>query len=188
MKETDIWRFIEEKQDWINRKQAKAREEALPPRQFVDGEKFTFFGEEYPLRIVPDGKLALVLDEEFKLKKSAQPQARSVFENWYKRQARKVLSERIEYFARSHNFQPKKLRISSARTRWGSCSAKGTLSLTWRLVMAPPEVIDYVVVHELCHLKALNHSKVFWANVSAIIPEYKKLRKWLKDHGRLLKL
>ena len=99
-----------------------------------------------------------------------------------------MLTERVEFFAHAQGFKVKKIRISSARTRWGSCSAKGTLSFTWRLVMAPPDVIDYVVVHELCHLKELNHSKAFWAQVEAILPDYKTRRKWLKDNGAKLHL
>jgi predicted metal-dependent hydrolase len=188
MKESDIHRFIEAKQDWIKRKQAKVREEAVSPRRYVDGELFWYLGREIPLRIISEGKPALVMDGLFKLTKSAQPQAESVFTAWYKKQARRVLTERVEIFARTHDFEVGKIRISSARTRWGSCSSKETLSFTWRLVMAPLDVIDYVVVHELCHLKEMNHSKVFWAQVEAILPDYKIRRKWLKVNGAKLHL
>jgi predicted metal-dependent hydrolase len=94
----------------------------------------------------------------------------------------------VAHFAGLHGFEPGKLRISSARTRWGSCSRQGTLSFTWRLVMAPEEVIDYVVVHELCHLRHLNHSKAFWGLVEGILPDYKVRRAWLKRHGERLQL
>ena len=188
MKETDIQKFIEEKQSWIKRKQAKALKDAPVHRRYVDGETFTYLGEEIPLRIVRGGKPALVMDGVFKLAKSAHPQAKSYFEAWYKKQARKVLTERIVQFARSQNFKPGKIRISSAKTRWGSCSPKKTLSFTWRLVMVPLEIIDYVVVHELCHLEEMNHSRAFWARVEAILPDYKRRRKWLKENGGKLTL
>ena len=195
MKETDMRHFIEVKSDWIKRKQASVQKEAGVPRQYVDGESFLYLGKEVPLRLVPaegprrgDRKPALVMDGIFKLAKSAQSRAESVFEAWYKKQARAVLTERAEFYARKFGFKVERIRISSARTRWGSCSAKGTLSFTWRLVMAPPEVIDYVVVHELCHLKELNHSKTFWAQVEAILPGYKSTRKWLKHNGAKLHL
>lgn len=195
MKEADIWRFIEAKTDWIERKQARAQKEAELLHQYVDGEIFLYLGKEIPLRIVPaesprkwNKKPALVMYGFFKLTKSAQPQAASLFETWYKKKARSVVTERVEFFAREHGFNVKKIRISSARTRWGSCSTKGTLSFTWRMVMAPLKVIDYVVVHELCHLKELNHSKAFWAQVEAILPDYKVRRKWLKDNGAVLRL
>ena len=142
MKEADIWRFIEAKTDWIKRKQAKVRIEAVPLRQYVDGEMFWYLGEEIPLRLVPRQRPALVIDSVFKLAQSAQPEAESVFIAWYKKQARVVLTGRMEFFAQKYGFKVKKIRISSARTRWGSCSTKGTLSFTWRLVMAPPDVID----------------------------------------------
>ena len=188
MKETDIRRFIEEKKGWIKQKQAKALKDAVAPRQFVDGESFLYLGKEVTLRIVPNGNSALMMDGIFKLTKSAQPRAESVFEDWYKKQARKVLSERVNFFSHKYGFKVGKIRISSARTRWGSYSSKGTLSFTWRLVMAPLEIIDYVVVHELCHSKELNHSKAFWAQVEAILPDYKWRRKWLKSNGAKLRL
>ena len=195
MKEADIRRFIEAKKSWVKRKQAQTRAEAVIPHQFVDGETFWYLGQEVPLRIVPaEGprrggqRPALVMDGFFKLAESARSQAQSVFEAWYKKQARALLTERVEFFAHTQGLKVKKIRISSARTRWGSCSAKGTLSFTWRLVMAPPDVIDYVVVHELCHLKELNHSKAFWAQVEKILPDYKQRRKWLKASGAKLHL
>lgn len=188
MKEADIRGFIEVKSDWIKRKQANVRKDAPVARRYVDGETFLYLGKEVPLRLIPDRKPALVKHRLFKLTKSAQPRAESVFEAWYKQQARAVLTERVEFFARKYGFKVGKIRISSARTRWGSCSAKSTLSFTWRLVMAPPEVIDYVVVHELCHLRELNHSPSFWAQVEAILPGYKSTRKWLKHNGGKLHL
>ena len=181
MKDADI-------RDWIKRKQAQVRKDAPRPREFVDGENFLFLGKGYPLRIIPRGKPALVLDESFRLTNSAQAKAESVFTAWYKKQARKILTERVTYFAQAHDFRVKKIRISSARTRWGSCSTKGTLSFTWRLVMAPLEIIDYVVVHELCHLRVMNHSREFWALVEDLLPGYKARRAWLKKHGGILKL
>jgi len=188
MKAADIRAFLEAKSPWILRKQAEARKAAPAQHRYVDGETFLYLGKQVPLRFVRDRKPALVLDRAFKLAQSAQPQAESAFQAWYKKQARAVLTERAGYFARKHGFEIEKIRITSARTRWGSCSAKKTLSFTWRLVMAPPEVVDYVVVHELCHLRELNHSRAFWAQVEAILPDYKGKRKWLKENGNLLVL
>lgn len=188
LKEADIHRFIEAKSRWIERKQAAARKTMPVPRRYVDGETFWYLGKKIPLRLVRDRRPALVMDDAFKLARSAQPRASSVFEAWYKKQARSVLTGRVAFYAREYGFDVEKIRISSARMRWGSCSAKKTLSFTWRLVMAPPEVIDYVVVHELCHLRELNHSKAFWTQVEAVLPDYKPRRKWLKEHGLQLNL
>ena len=188
MKDADIWKFVNEKEKWIERKQAQTRKEAPLPREFVDGGVFPYLGQEIPLRIVSDQKPALVLDKCFKLKETALENAESVFEAWYKKQARKVLTQRVSYFAMKHSFEVKKIRISSARSRWGSCSTRGTLSFTWRLILAPLDVLDYVVVHELCHLHELNHSKRYWALVEDILPDYKIRRIWLKENGGRLKL
>lgn len=189
MAETEVRRFVEAKSDWIKRKQAEAAEDAVVPHQFVDGEQFLFLGKAFPLRLVPDLKPALVMDGEcFRLSRSRQPDARALLAAWYRAQARKIIAERLEHFSCSHNIKPTGLRISSARTRWGSCSRAGTLSFTWRLVMAPPEVVDYVIVHELAHLREMNHSRAFWELVGAMLPDYKQRRAWLKKNGILLQL
>ncbi len=124
----------------------------------------------------------------FLLEQRAQPRAEAAFTAWYKAQARALIEERVRRLAAQHGFSYRQVRMTSARTRWGSCSAKGTLCFTWRLVMAPPECIDYVVVHELAHLRVANHSPAFWREVEAILPDYKARRKWLRANGRLLNL
>ncbi len=111
-----------------------------------------------------------------------------VFEKWYRGQAYKIISERVQWYAEKHGFVYKHIKITSARTRWGSCNSKGTLSFTWRLVMAPMSVINYVVVHELVHLKAPNHSKEYWSKVRLIMPDYQSRIDWLDRYGHLLRL
>lgn len=181
--------FVESKSAWIIEKKALAAQYVpAPARQFTNGEKFWLLGKHIPLRIVDGQRAALRLGEEFLLARKAQPHARGFFERWYKAQALGVLSERVNLFAVQHGFRYEKLRISSARTRWGSCSSRGTLSFSWRLVMAPPEVIDYVVIHELAHLRVKNHSPAFWAEVARLMPGYKSSREWLRKNGRFLTL
>jgi len=188
MKDADIWKFVGEKENWIKRKQARTQKDPFRPREYVNGKSFPYLGREYPLRIVPGKNPDLVLDNSFRLAEALLENAESVFVAWYKKQARKVLTMRVTYYAEKYGFDVKKIRISSARTRWGSCSARGTLSFTWRLILAPQDVVDYVVVHELCHLRELNHSKSYWALVGDIMPNYKTRRTWLKKHGGNLKL
>lgn len=120
--------------------------------------------------------------------KSALPKAEEAFIRWYKGQAVPVLLEHVLLCARRYGFTYPKIRISPARTRWGSCSSTGTLSFTYRLVMAPPEVIDYVVIHELAHTQVKNHSQTFWRRVGEILPEYKQYVRWLKTNGKHLTL
>ncbi len=178
--------MVDQHIDWIAKKQAKARaaQRAYAPRQFIEGEKFPFLGEFYSLQLVKNDQPRLDLNGDFQLAQSGLGQAEQIFEQWYQGQARKVFKDRVEFYSSEYGFDYSKLRLSSARTRWGSCSSKGTLSLTWKLVMAPLKIVDYVVVHELSHLREHNHSSKFWAQVGAILPDYKTRRKWLKENGR----
>ena len=98
-------------------------------------------------------------------------------------EALKVIPARVEYFARVIGVTYGKITIRNQKTRWGSCSSKGNLNFNCLLMLAPPEVLDYVVVHELCHRKQMNHSKAFWSEVEKVLPDYKEARKWLKEEG-----
>lgn len=98
-------------------------------------------------------------------------------------EALKVIPERVEYFAKVIGVTYGKITIRNQKTRWGSCSSKENLNFNCLLMLAPPEVLDYVVVHELCHRKQMNHSKAFWLEVEKVLPDYKEARKWLKEEG-----
>ncbi len=102
------------------------------------------------------------------------------------RQAKEVFWERVNYFAPIVGVTWEKITVRWQRTRWGSCSGKGNLNFNCLLLLAPPEVLDYVVVHELCHRKEMNHSKAFWELVAKVCPDYKAHRKWLKEYGAAL--
>lgn len=184
-----IREFAEKNAQWILKKQAQMRAAvSLPPKQYTSGETFLYLGREIPLEIVQGQKPALVLDSHFKLAESALENAERVFEHWYREQARKILSERVRYFAGQHNLQFQGIRIGSARTRWGSCNSKGGLSFSWRLILTPMEVVDYVVVHELAHMLVHNHSARFWKQVERILPNYKVRRMWLRTNGQKVML
>lgn len=184
-----IRKFVASKADWIRKQQARARRQAAAvARDYVDGETFFYLGQSYPLRIVSPRRPALRLTDCFELSRSAQPRAGALFVRWYRARAAEILPERVTALARRHGFSPGKVRITSARTRWGSCSPQGTLSFSWRLIMAPAVVIDYVIIHELVHLEIRNHSAKFWARVGEIMPDYKKHVAWLRKQGRFLTL
>jgi len=188
--DADIKHLVKQKERWIREKQKQVIDKSTQttPKVYMDGEEFLYLGKSYKLKIVVDLNPALVLSRKFYLSRRALPKAESVFTEWYREQARVVISERVKLYAARHGFKYRKIRITSARTRWGSCSSLGNLNFTWRLVMAPPEVIDYVVVHELAHLRVDNHSKEFWNQVECIIPDYKQCLRWLKENGRKLTL
>jgi predicted metal-dependent hydrolase len=185
-----IVQFVESKADWIRRAQEKVKR--LPPpalaREYKPGESFLYLGKSYRLEIVAKASTALDLKDRFYMAQKSLPSARSMFTAWYKRRAREVLTARVQQYATKLGFKVNRVKITSAQCRWGSCSAKGTLCFTWRLVMAPPPVIDYVVVHELAHLRERNHSKRFWSLVQSFMPDYKTRQDWLKHNGATLSL
>lgn len=116
-----------------------------------------------------------------------EAQAR-ILEKQLRKKARELFVSRAAYYREFTGGSYTSIAVRDQKSRWGSCSSKGTLSFNYRLVLAPPEVLDYVVVHELCHLTHMDHSKEFWSMVASILPDYKIRRKWLKDHGQELTL
>ena len=183
-----IQAFVESHADWIAKNRTRMQAASSPPaRRFVDGETFLYLGHPYPLHLVPALQPALVFDGiSFSLAKSSLPKAEEIFVRWYKQQARRLLAERVPAIAGKYGFRYQKIRISSARTRWGSCSSRGTLSFTYRLIMAPVSVVDYVVLHELVHTQIKNHSKNFWNKVGELMPDYKSRLAWLKKNAKFL--
>lgn len=111
---------------------------------------------------------------------------RAALERRYITAAKDYFPKRVSYFVQLTGGSYSRITIRDQKTRWGSCSAKGTLSFNWRLMLAPPAILDYVVVHELCHLTYMNHSTAFWKKVESVYPDYRTARKWLKDHGHEL--
>lgn len=182
--------IVAEKSAWIRKNMERARRatEASPAREIMAGSRFWYLGQIYPLHLVEKAAARFHFSSEFILRKDALPKAAALLTAWYKIQARQVLTERTEHYARQFGLKYRSLRITSARTRWGSCSSLDALSFTWRLVMAPPEIIDYIVVHELAHIVEKNHSRAYWTQVERMLSDYRTRRKWLKTNGRLLDL
>lgn len=116
------------------------------------------------------------------------PEQRSALEKRYREAAKEYFPKRAAYYAYLLGVSYDRIRIAGQKTRWGSCSSNKTLSFNWKLMLAPPKVLDYVVVHEVCHLREMNHSPRFWALVESLMPDYKQQRKWLKDNGYTLEL
>ena len=140
------------------------------------------------MKIISKGDAPLKLDTFFLLDQNALTNAKSIFIDWYKDKANDVLSDRVAWYSKKSGISIKQIKITSATSRWGSCSAKGTLSFPWRLVMAPVPVIDYVVIHELVHISEKNHSKTFWNQVHALMPDYENKIAWLEINGHTLNL
>ncbi|MBN2664423.1 MAG: M48 family metallopeptidase, partial [Bacteroidales bacterium] len=155
-------------------------------RNFVEGETFLLFGKKLSLYFNNNFVIPAVYDNKLLINKSIEPNWRKIFDLWYKKTALEFFKKRAFIYSKLLGVNYKNIKISSAQKRWGSCSSTGNINLSWRLVMAPIEVIDYVVIHELAHLIEPNHSNKFWYHVQRIQPEYKLHRKWLKENGYLL--
>jgi predicted metal-dependent hydrolase len=188
----EIEKFIKEKQPWIVKKiSEKERATKETRRVFITGEKFLYLGESYPLEIGDTHKKGLPLKlsfGKFILDKDHLERARDLFILWYKREAKEKLEARVRYFSNKLQLVPKGFKITSAKHRWGSCSRDNRLSFSWRIIMAPWSVIDYVVIHELVHIKEKNHSKRFWDYLETIFPDHRKHRFWLRKSGYRLYL
>lgn len=193
--EGEIRALIAAKQSWIRAK--LQRQAALPQvaaREFVDGERFLFLGEAYPLRVLDGPKANAELEQgtfvvHARRAQTQERRARSIraaFLRWYKAEAAALFADRTDHFARLMGAAPRRISFRDYKSMWGKCTGGGEITYNWKLVMAPPEIADYVVVHELAHLHHLNHSKDFWRCVEAVIPDHKARRKWLKDYGQAL--
>jgi len=181
---------IAEKRAWIEKKQgeARTRQQLKPLKTYQSGESFLYLGDQYELRIVPGPKRLKLDGGVFLLGRDNQDRAKKAFETWYRKQAKSYIPARTSRFAEKMGLSYRSIKINGAKKRWGSCSSAGNLNFTWRLMMAPPEMIDYVIVHELCHLKEPNHSRAFWDRVGAVIPDYRQKRRWLRENTHFLTL
>ncbi len=182
--------FINQKSGWIIKHQAIAIQvkPTSSAERFTDGQNFWFLGKCYPLKIVNQPGPALFLNDAFCLSESSISQAEAVFQAWYRLQANQIINERTAEIARKSHLHYQAIKITTARSRWGSCSPKDVLSFPWRLVMAPLPVIDYVVIHELVHTVERNHQKKFWDIVARLDPGFQDHIKWLKSNSPALRI
>ena len=174
--------YVSSKKDWIEKNIKKMSELAAKrqPKKYDGGEIFMVFGREYTMCISSvDDKIRVVEDKIFFPSKFLDNPKEHMI-NWYKDIAKKYLIGRTQQIAKQINLKPSKIKITSADRRWGSCSSKKNINFSYKLVMANEIAIDYVIIHELCHLIYMNHSSQFWNAVSALMPNYKEQKKYLK--------
>lgn len=175
-----IREFIIDKRNWIEKKKEYYRKtlHLFKAKKAVTGEKLLYLGVYYPLVILEKKQKDLFTGSEFVLSEKQVTKAEKIFSRWYRKKAEQFFCSRVG--ART------KVSILTAKQRWGSCDGLGHLKFNWKLIMAPPEIIDYVIAHELAHLKVHNHKKGFWNEVKKMDPNFKEKRKWLKQYGHIL--
>ncbi len=187
----EIDKFVREKESWLRRKITEngERRKEVKAKKYVRGEIFFFLGEAHTLNIeaaAPGFDKLVFFCGQFILGSDKISQGRQLFIEWYRKKAQEYIGERTDHYSRVMKLAPRDIRISNARSRWGSCSQDNHLYFSWRLIMAPRPVIDYLVVHELAHMKEKNHSERFWGLVGNTITDYRKQRIWLKNNGHTL--
>ena len=184
-----IEKFVMEKNGWIREKIGEIRKRPLATvHAYEEGEPFFYFGRMYPLHIVESGNSPVERTDRLCVCRTLLPDIRHRVKCWYMQEAQREIHARCMWFSMTTGYTPKSIRITDARQRWGSCSSDGGINFSWRLIQAPLEIVDYVIVHELVHLKQHDHSKKFWAKVKEIMPDYERRREWLRENERLLRI
>jgi hypothetical protein len=154
----------------------------------VEGEIFLFLGRHYPLHILQNSNITIERSDKLYVSSTLLPDIKNQIKRWYRQEAHKEIPARCMWFCMKTGHVPTTIRITDARQRWGSCTHKGGLNFSWRLIQAPLDIVDYVVVHELVHISQPDHSRKFWNKVRDILPDYERRRKWLRENERLLKI
>lgn len=183
-----IERLLEQKRYWIYKHLAEWRElnAAQMDRQFVNGEGFLYLGRTYRLQWVDEQRAPLLLkDGYFTLRRDPKTLAdpAEAFKSFYREKGRQRIGDRVQRYAPKVGVQVNEIRLMELQYRWASCSPNGNLNFHWRCMLAPLNVIDYIVVHELAHLRVPDHSPAFWHEVDKVLPDYRERQQWLRIHG-----
>ncbi|WP_055070626.1 M48 family metallopeptidase [Clostridium massiliamazoniense] len=191
----EILEIINNNESWIYKQVSRMKEKnkLFINREYKDGEKYYLLGELYTLNIKESMNLNKVkINKEEQLielyKSSDLTDTREMLLKFYKDFALKHIINRISYYRSFFEHTPKKVCVKEQKRRWGSCTGDNSLLFNWKIIMAPPKVIDYLIIHEMSHMKHKNHSKDFWNSVESILSDYKELRVWLKNNGITLEL
>ncbi|MCB1586925.1 MAG: M48 family metallopeptidase [Xanthomonadales bacterium] len=179
-----IYNFLESKYSWIKQNQQKAKYQNSPKEyQYKNGEKFWFLGNSYHLKTQQDNKDDVILtDKEHVVNYRKEASIKSLLKKWYRQHALEYFSKRAATLRQKFDFPKiKNIRVRMMKSRWGSCNSRSEITFNVHLIKAVPEVIDYVILHELCHLIQQNHSKAFYQLQEEINPHWKTQKKQLDD-------
>ena len=187
--------LIRRKTPWILSKIKFNQEVKYPhkPKEFVSGEAFQYLGRNYRLKVITGGKEGVELKNgrlNVRISQgnsdSNDEKLKSLLMDWYIRNAERKLKERILRFADRIGVTFNGIRIKSLKQRWGSCTKDGGVVFNWKIIIAPIAVVDYVVAHELCHMRYHDHSKEFWALMQRVMPDYREKKEWLRVNGAMM--
>lgn len=180
-------RFANRNLAWLEAQLKRPPAHPPAPPEWRPGSEVLFRGELARLEVEVNGDEAVRLGSEKFAAINLAGDLRPVIERHLRRLAERELPLRVMEFATRHQLSVRRVTVRNQRTRWGSCSRRGTVSLNWRLIQTPPFVCDYIILHELMHLREMNHSARFWRQVETVCPDYRTAEQWLKQHSRLLR-
>jgi hypothetical protein len=183
-----IEKMVLESESWVLGKLAVWRHRQVPVQRWDDGAELPYLGEALVLRLAAgrrNGAEVAAGELRVTVASMAEEAVRRAVVAWYRRAALAHLAHRAFFFSRLAGLAPPRVMLSSANSRWGSCNSRREVRLSWRLVKAQPALVDYVVCHELAHLRHMNHSRDFWAEVGRLCPDYKRLRDELEANDHL---
>ena len=178
--------FVREKRFWLYTKIAEkeTRNQPVGGKEFVTGEGFPYLGRSYRLLLVDEQDVPLKLEMgRFKLLRAEAAQGRDHFIRWYIERGGAWLKLRLSAWALRMGVEPTSVTVQELGFRWGSCGLNGTVNLHWAAMLLPPNIVEYVIVHELAHLTEPNHTPEFWLRVSRTLPEFEQRKGWLAEHG-----
>ena len=186
--------LIKKRTPWIKEKlEDLAKRPKAIEKKYVDGEIFSYLGKNYTLKIVESDEACVKLKNGCfivaisKNEFGKAEQVQDLLSDWFRAHANKYLQERTDKFAKIIGVLPSSVSIKNYKARWGSCSTNGAIDFNWKIIQAPKKVIDYIVVHELCHLLEHNHSPKYWRCVEKFMPNFKDSKNWLKENADLLR-
>jgi predicted metal-dependent hydrolase len=177
---------VRDKRFWLYSKMAEKEtlRKALPTKEYVSGEGFFYLGRSYRLLLLKKQNVPIKLEQgRFKMVREEAKRGRTHFINWYTEHARPWLARRVENIAPRVGVQPKGVEVRDLGFRWGSCGKAGTLNFHWASILLPPSIVEYVVVHELVHLRQANHTPEFWLGVERAMPDFEARKQWLAEYG-----
>ena len=189
LSDKEVKKVIESKEKWIlNKLSYMNSKPKYKKKEFIIGESFLFTGKLYKLilQISKTSTVNLYKDQIIVNRRRNGKPVKALLENWYREESLKIFTEKVLKYKNIIGVIPNCISVKSYSRRWGSCSKTGEISFNWRLIMAPHSVVNYVVVHELCHLLFHNHSKQFWEKVKIFYPNYKEEEKWLQFNSNML--
>lgn len=186
--------FVLQKTSWIQTKLNDQARKTIVDKQFITGEEFIFLDKKYTLRLIQVEaspsviKTPTTIEIQGRINRLSTASIRAALIRWYKQQAEQYLSSRTAKISQNINLTPQSVTVKTYKARWGSCGIQGDVQFNWKLILAPKDIIDYVIIHELCHIKHHNHSAKFWQLVAHHYPAFKSSRAWLKANGYRLTL